>query len=53
MPKDDKFSISFIEMSNTKKYGKCRPLKENYDLLTLVLIRLGDEVYQELEDKDL
>ncbi|MEZ3444520.1 MAG: hypothetical protein K1W30_05175 [Lachnospiraceae bacterium] len=50
IPKDEKFSISFIEMSNTKNYGNCHPAKRNYDLLTLVIIRLGDEVYQESKE---
>lgn len=46
IPEGEKFSISFIEMSNTRNYGNCHPAKKNYDLLTLVIIRLGDEVYQ-------
>ena len=45
VPKKEKFSISFIEMCNTKNYGACDPDRKNYDLLTLVIIRLGDEVY--------
>lgn len=45
IPKKERFSISFIEMSNTGNYGKCYPDQKNYDLLTLVIIRLGDEVY--------
>lgn len=45
IPEKEKFSISFIEMCNTKNYGNCRPDQGNYDLLTLVIIRLGDEVY--------
>ena len=32
-------------MCNTKNYGTCDPDRKNYDLLTLVIIRLGDEVY--------
>jgi len=49
IPAKEKFSISFIEMSNTKNYGNCKPARKNYDLLTLVLIRLGDEVYNGVE----
>lgn len=45
IPQEEKFSISFIEMCNTKNYGSCHPGRKNYDLLTLVIIRLGDEVY--------
>ena len=52
VPQDEQFSISVIEMSNTKNYGKCHPARENYDMLTLVIIRLGDTVFQGIEDKD-
>ena len=52
IPEKERFSISFIEMSNTANYGNCSPAKENYDMLTLVVIRLGDENYRELEDAD-
>lgn len=45
IPEKEKFSISFIEMCNTKNYGKCQPDRKNYDLLTLVMIRLGGEEY--------
>lgn len=40
VPKDERFSISFIEMSNTRNYGKCNPVRENYDMLTLSLIHI-------------
>ncbi len=50
IPAKEKFSISFIEMCNTKNYGNCQPDWKNYDLLTLVLIRLGDEVYRATEE---
>lgn len=33
IPNDEKFSLSFIEMSNTRNYGDCHPDKKNYDLL--------------------
>lgn len=52
VPKEEQFSISFIEMSNTRNYGKCNPLRENYDVLTLVIIRLGDKIFHEIEDKE-
>jgi len=45
IPQEEKFSISFIEMCNTKNYGSCHPDRKNYDLLTMVIIRLGDDVY--------
>ncbi len=49
VPEDERFSISVIEMSNTQNYGKCHPKKEDYDLLTLVIIRLGDQIFREME----
>ncbi len=45
VPKDEKFSISFYEFTNTKNFGNCNPKKENYDLMNLVVIRLGNSVY--------
>jgi len=45
VPKDERFSISLFEIQNTHNCGECHPSKENYDLLSLVLIRLGDSVY--------
>ena len=32
-------------MANTKNIGDCTVIKENYDLLELVVIRMGDNVY--------
>ena len=52
VPQDERFSISFIEMSNTRNYGQCNPVRENYDMLTLVIIRLGDKIFHEIEDKE-
>ncbi len=49
MPQDERFSISVIEMSNTQNYGKCHPKKKDYDLLTLVIIRLGDQIFRKME----
>lgn len=45
IPKDERYSISFYEMANTQNIGNCTVKKENYDLLKLVIIRLGDKVY--------
>ena len=52
VPDKEKFSISLIEMSNTKNYGNCNPQKADYDMLTLVIIRLGDKVFRGIEDKE-
>ena len=41
----EEYSISFYEMTNTKNIGKGAALKEDYDLLKLVVIKLGDKVY--------
>lgn len=32
-------------------HGKCHPQREDYDLLTLVVIRLGDTEFRELEEE--
>lgn len=45
IPKEEHYSISFYEMTNTKNIGNCRTQKENYDLLKLVVIRLGEKEY--------
>ncbi len=47
IPKEERYSISFYEMVNTKNMGNCNVRKENFDLLKLVVIRLGDKVYNE------
>ena len=49
VPQKERFSISLFEFSNTLNYGECYPRKEDYDLLTLVIIRLGDKVFRESE----
>ncbi len=45
IPQNEKFSISFYEMTNNKNYGSCNTSPKNYDLLNLVIIRLGSSVY--------
>jgi hypothetical protein len=50
IPKDEMYSVSFYEIANTRNIGNCHPKKEDYDLMTLVLIRLGDKEYN--GDKD-
>lgn len=52
IPDDEKFSISIFNVANTENYGNCHPDPVNHDLLTLVIIRLGDEVYRHMEDAD-
>ena len=50
-PKGEQNSVSFYEMTNTKNIGTCITKKEDYDLLTLVIIRLGKKEYNG-EEKD-
>jgi hypothetical protein len=45
VPKDEQYSISIYEITNSRNYGNCHPMKEDYDLMTLVIIRLGDMEY--------
>ncbi len=45
VPETEQYSISFYEMVNTKNIGNCNVLKENFDLIKLVIIRLGNGVY--------
>lgn len=52
VPKEERFSISFYEVDNTKNYGKCSTCKENYDLLNLVVIRLGASVYNGVKEDE-
>ena len=51
IPKGEQNSVSFYEMTNTKNIGNCITKKEDYDLLTLVIIRLGKKEYNG-EEKD-
>ncbi len=43
---------SFQITENLAGLDRASPARENYDMLTLVIIRLGDAVFQEIEDKD-
>ena len=45
IPKKDRYSISVYEMVNTKNTAYHETPRENYDLMTLVVIKLGDMVY--------
>ena len=45
IPKEDRYSISFYGIQNTKNTGINKVPGENFDLMTLVIIRLGDKVY--------
>ena len=45
IPKEDQYSISVYEMVNTKNTAPNTVSRENYDLMTLVVIKLGNTVY--------
>ncbi len=45
IPKRDQYSVSIYEMTNTTNSCKHQIKKEKYDLMTLVIIKLGDMVY--------
>lgn len=45
IPKEEQYSVSFYEIANTKNIGNCTVAKKDYDLIKLVVIRLGDKVY--------
>ena len=52
IPKRMKYSVSVYEITNTEETSACRIPKENYDLMTLVVIKLGDEVYNGKEEDE-
>ena len=45
IPSEDCYSISVYEIVNTKNTSANTVAKESYDLMTLVVIKLGNEVY--------
>ena len=45
VPLEERYSISFYEVVNTKNIGGNAVDKENYDLMTLTIIKLGNEEY--------
>jgi len=49
IPKEEQMSISFYKMVNHKNVGNCHPKEADYDLMTLVIIRLGDKDYHNEE----
>ena len=45
IPQKMKYSVSVYEITNTEETSPCRIPKATYDLMTLVVIKLGDAVY--------
>jgi hypothetical protein len=43
IPKEERYSISKYTIQHRTEQGECHPKKEDYDLLELVIIRLGHE----------
>ena len=52
IPKEDQYSISVYEMVNTRNTAPNTVSKENYDLMTLVVIKLGNTVYNGDEEDE-
>lgn len=52
IPKEAQYSISVYEMTNTKSSGHYTGKKENYDLMTLVVIKLGNKVYNGKKEEE-
>lgn len=50
IPKSERFPMSFYRITNTQNVGNCRPKEEDYDLMTLVVIRLGEKIYEKDEN---
>lgn len=44
IPKEERYTISVYEIANTKNIGINTLPKENYDLMTWVVIKLGNRV---------
>jgi hypothetical protein len=52
IPQRDQYSVAIYEMANTKNSSKYNIKKENYDLLTLVIIKLGNRVYNGKKEEE-
>ena len=52
IPQKDCYSLSVYEMTNTKNTASGTVARENYDLMTLVVIKLGNEVYNGGKEDD-
>ncbi len=52
IPKKDCYSISVYETTNTRNTSPGSVARENYDLMTLVVIKLGNEVYNGGKEDD-
>lgn len=49
IPKREQMSMSFYRIVNDKNVGGCHSKKDDYDLMRLVIIRLGDKEYHSEE----
>ena len=46
VPKKERYSISVYEIANTKNIGIDKTEKSSYDLMTMVIVRLGEPEYR-------
>jgi hypothetical protein len=52
IPVNERYSVSVYEFKNTLNSGDFEPIPEAYDLMTLIIIRLGDEQYNGKEEDE-
>ncbi len=52
IPVRERYSISFYEITNSHNIGYCTTDKENYDLMKLVIIRLGQNEFHGKEEDE-
>jgi hypothetical protein len=52
IPIKERYSVSVYEFKNTQNSGDYTPPNEAYDLMTLIVIRLGDKVYGGKEEDE-
>lgn len=52
VPQNERYTVSLYEIANTYNIGRCAPIRDNYDLMTLVVIRLGEKVYNGDEEDE-
>lgn len=45
VPQDEQFTMSFYRIKNDKNIGNCNPNEADYDLLEMIIIRLGTHIY--------
>ena len=46
IPEKERMSISFYRFLNDENIGNCQPREEDYDLMALIILRLGSDTYE-------